>query len=292
MVKFGLPYQGSKSAIAEWVVSALPASHTLVDLFAGGCAVSHAAIASGKWDTVVANDISDAPAAFAKALKAAGEVPQVPTRQEFEQGGDELARLLYSFGNNGRSYLWGIDEEKVKVAASRMLMAPTLPERRTAYKAFCRELAAYLDGRDPVTALGGSDGYQGLARLQAVEAAERVIGFSGKGAGALEVSNLDYRDVEIPDGATVYADPPYRNAVDPRDYGGQFDWLAFDGWLAGTTFPVIVSEYDAPAGCVEIDRRAKTVGMNSQTNKRRVEKLFVQERYADLFTPQLMGRLF
>ena len=31
-----MPYQGSKSRIAEWVIDVLPKSHTLVDLFAGG----------------------------------------------------------------------------------------------------------------------------------------------------------------------------------------------------------------------------------------------------------------
>lgn len=36
MARYGLPYQGSKSRIAEWVVDLLPPSHTLVDLFAGG----------------------------------------------------------------------------------------------------------------------------------------------------------------------------------------------------------------------------------------------------------------
>lgn len=39
MAKYGMPYQGSKSRIAEWVVDILPPSHTLVDLFAGGCAI-------------------------------------------------------------------------------------------------------------------------------------------------------------------------------------------------------------------------------------------------------------
>lgn len=35
-MRYGMPYQGSKSRIAEWVVDTLPKSHTLVDLFAGG----------------------------------------------------------------------------------------------------------------------------------------------------------------------------------------------------------------------------------------------------------------
>ena len=36
MARYGMPWQGSKSRIAEWVVELLPPSHTLVDLFAGG----------------------------------------------------------------------------------------------------------------------------------------------------------------------------------------------------------------------------------------------------------------
>lgn len=33
---FGVPYQGSKSRIAQWVVGNLPSAPVLVDLFAGG----------------------------------------------------------------------------------------------------------------------------------------------------------------------------------------------------------------------------------------------------------------
>ena len=56
MRKYGVPYKGSKSKLAEWIVNILPPENTLVDLFAGGCAVTHAAIVSGKWKNVVCND--------------------------------------------------------------------------------------------------------------------------------------------------------------------------------------------------------------------------------------------
>ena len=35
-MNYGLPYQGSKNGIAEWVVGQLPAAETFVDLFCGG----------------------------------------------------------------------------------------------------------------------------------------------------------------------------------------------------------------------------------------------------------------
>lgn len=41
-MRYGLPYQGSKNKIAEWVISNLPKAEHFYDLFAGGCAVTHA----------------------------------------------------------------------------------------------------------------------------------------------------------------------------------------------------------------------------------------------------------
>lgn len=55
---YGVPYMGSKNAIAETIVNALPPADTLVDLFAGGCAITHCAILSGKYKQVIANDIA------------------------------------------------------------------------------------------------------------------------------------------------------------------------------------------------------------------------------------------
>lgn len=49
MKNYGLPYMGSKSAIAEKIVDFLPKSTTLVDLFGGGGAITDCASQSGKW---------------------------------------------------------------------------------------------------------------------------------------------------------------------------------------------------------------------------------------------------
>lgn len=49
MKNYGLPYMGSKSAIAEKIVEFLPKSTTLVDLFGGGGAITDCASQSGKW---------------------------------------------------------------------------------------------------------------------------------------------------------------------------------------------------------------------------------------------------
>ena len=94
-MKYGLPYKGSKSSIAKWVVDTLPSSETFVDLFAGGCAVTHAAILSGKWKTFIANDISGSTMLFHDAIAGEYEnLSTVLTRNEFFASNDLMLKLL------------------------------------------------------------------------------------------------------------------------------------------------------------------------------------------------------
>ena len=82
--KLGLPYQGSKRRIAAKIVDLFPAAQVLVDVFAGGCAVTHAALLSGKFDKVIANDLSDDPQLFYYCMKyGVPEKPKWVSRDEF-----------------------------------------------------------------------------------------------------------------------------------------------------------------------------------------------------------------
>ena len=85
--------------------------------------------------------------------------------------------------------------------------------------------------------------------------------------------------MDVPDGATVYADPPYRD-TDITAYGA-FDFDAFDQWLGGVDFPVFVSEYTAPRGCIEIASIEHTSSMPATCNIVTTERIFVQERFYD-----------
>ena len=277
-MRYGLPYQGSKSRIAEWVLSVLPKSHTLVDLFAGGGAITHCALLSGKYQRIIANDITDSMMVFMDA--AHGEYKNfatVLTREDFMSNEDTALKILYSFGNNNKGYLWSDELEKFKVPATKMLSAPSLHERRLAYRDFCAELLRFIQS--------GSDGsmrlqpLERLQNMQNLEALERLEALQG-----------DYRLVSIPDGATVYADPPYRE-TDITAYGGNFDFDAFDAWLNGVDFPVFVSEYTAPRGCVEIACKSHTSSMPATCNTKTIERIFIQERFLDTYEPN-QGVLF
>lgn len=55
-MNYGLPYMGSKNKIAKDIINILPSGSRFVDLFAGGCAMTHAAILSGKYKSFLVND--------------------------------------------------------------------------------------------------------------------------------------------------------------------------------------------------------------------------------------------
>lgn len=279
---YGLPWQGSKNSVARWVVDVLPAAPVLVDLFAGGCAVTHAALESGKWGRVIANDLTDGPEVFAKAV--AGEyrdAAPVATRADFEASGDTLTRILYSFKNDRRTYVYGRGCEALKIQASRMLAAPTLKARRLEYMRFIKALTQDMPrGRihelQALEALERVQRLEGLDRLPALERLERVQALEDL-QGRLEVMRGDYEAVQVPDGATVYADPPYRNTA---GYGEPFDFERFDAWLASVPYPVYVSEFIAPPGCVEVASRERSAHTSAKFTTRATERIFVQARFA------------
>lgn len=280
---YGLPYMGGKSRIAEWVVSVLPENETLVDLFAGGCAITHCAMLSGKFKRVIANDISDAPEVFADAVNGKIDVSGFPlTREQFKSSTGTLARLVYSFGNDQRSYIYSSEREEVCIAAERMIYGETVADRYVAYKTFVKVLSHYLQcGCKIDRNVSELMAVEKINRLPAIERVTRVQDIHGTcRAAELETSRCDYRDFVVPANATVYADPPYKGTKISQ-YGVDFDYDAFEDWLATVTFPVYVSEYTCPKGCVEIAKR-DSISLADHSNSRRVvERLFVQERFRD-----------
>ena len=111
---------GSKKQIARQIVDFLPPAKHFYDLFCGGCAVSHAAILSGKYETVTINDISgDMPKFFLDAMagKYRDETRWI-SREEFQRlkDSDAYIRCVWSFGSNGKTYLYSEEIEPWKKA--------------------------------------------------------------------------------------------------------------------------------------------------------------------------------
>ena len=117
---YGLPYTGSKSRIAHWVIDNLPCGRVLIDAFAGGCSITHRALLSQKWQTVIANDINGKyPQLFADAVRGKyRDEKRWISREDFERlkAKDAFVACCWSFGNNLQGYMYSQAIEPYKRA--------------------------------------------------------------------------------------------------------------------------------------------------------------------------------
>ena len=168
-MRYGLPYMGSKSRICSWLMDHLPPAENFVDLFAGGCAVTHAALLSGRYRHVHANDIQrDVLNLFKKCITTGlsdDDWAPLPRDEFFLRApSDALVRLVWSFGSKGDTYLYGRDVEDVKLAAHAMLVGRTVQDRLKAYHHFIQFLPDFFK----------KDDLPSLERLQALQALLRM----------------------------------------------------------------------------------------------------------------------
>lgn len=147
---YGIPYQGSKQRIADHIIGLLPSATHFIDVYAGGCALSHAALLSGKYNHVHANDITDSVVLFKDALEGnldKYEPERFRTREDFEMEKEDnpLTRIVYSFGNDQATYLYSHQIEDYKRAVHEMIYAPTPNERRLKYREVVRQIGRLMN---------------------------------------------------------------------------------------------------------------------------------------------------
>lgn len=119
-MNYGLPYKGSKNKLAERIVDLLPKRTHLIDLFCGGCAVSHAALLKRKFQHIHINDLNwMCPTLFIDALNGKYENDtRWISREDFFRlrDTDPFVAIVWSFGNNMRDYLYSVEIEPLKRA--------------------------------------------------------------------------------------------------------------------------------------------------------------------------------
>lgn len=309
-MNYGLPYKGSKNLIATKVLEHLPSAPVLVDLFCGGCAIAHAALLSGKFDKVIINDIEGGVSQLfldAAQGKFKNETRWISREDFFRlRETDSYVRYIWSFGNNGRDYLYGKHIEPYKKAlhyavffgdfdelhrlcpliaddAEKALQGINyLKQRRIAIG---KAIVAALKAKATIKDVETNPLYQSVkrdklsGRLQNLERLERLEN--------LERYNTDYRNVELPDDSIVYCDPPYANTNRYGLNGSRFDNEAFWEWARHCKKPVFISEYEAPKDFICIAEIPTTSKIAAKTSKRAIEKIFI--RASDL---EYFGGLF
>ena len=300
-MNYGLPFQGSKSGIAEEIIRELPSGKRLVDLFGGGGAITHCALMSGKWESVYYNDIDPLlPELIKKAIN--GEYsyknfqPKFITREEFHEkkNTDGYVKYIWSFGNNGTGYLFGKDIEELKKEAHNLVVfgiesetlnkavgyEMTMPNTKKHNQLYIGEeindikaRRLYLKNIVKHSKLKRLDLQQleQLERLQQLQQLERL-------EQLFEIHNHDYREYQHKDGDVVYCDIPYENTASYQ--GNEFNHKEFYEWVKTRPYKVYFSSYeisDNNFNCIfEIKKR---VTYNSTTNKlTKTEKLYSTEK--------------
>lgn len=124
-MNYGMPYKGSKNKLAERIVSLLPQRTHLIDMFCGGCAVSHAALVKNRFEHIHINDINPmCPQFFLDVLDGKyNNDSRWISREDFYKlkDTDPYVAFVWSFGNNLRDYLYGKDIEPLKKALHYVL---------------------------------------------------------------------------------------------------------------------------------------------------------------------------
>ena len=117
---YGLSMKGSKSKLADRIVSLFPRATHLYDLFCGGSAISHCALLKNKYQHIHINDINPMmPKAFIKALQGGfDDEDRWISREDFFRlkDTDPYVAICFSFGNDLKTYCYGKDVEPLKKA--------------------------------------------------------------------------------------------------------------------------------------------------------------------------------
>ena len=298
---YGLPYTGSKSRIAHWVIDNLPSGRVLIDAFAGGCAITHRALLSQKWQTVIANDINGKyPQLFADAIHGRyRDEKRWISRQDFERlkSKDAFVACCWSFGNDLQHYMYSQGIEPYKRALHYAIvfddfapMQELMPEVAQAVRDAIQGQNNLHDRR--ITAQNiivktlnrkirhTSRNAPSLERLQSLESLERLQSLESlQSLERMQVTSLSYDKIDIPDGAVVYCDPPY-HASDKRLYESKanaFDHCAFYDWCVSVskTNPIFISEYSIEDDRFEIvAEKQKMTSMSQKTAFNVNERLY------------------
>jgi site-specific DNA-adenine methylase len=303
MSKYGLPYQGSKSTIANGILENLPECSNFYDLFGGGGAISHAAALSGKWEQVHYNELKGHIAqVFKDAIEGKYNYdvfkPKWVTREEFleKRDTDGYVSICWSFGNNCTSYLFGKKIEEYKKSLHNAVVfgefdelskevlgrdswdIENITERR---RVLIKRIIEFRKNNTLPQSLylyKFSSNKQ-LQQLQQLQQLERLSLPNDPLLPSIVTSSLDYREIEIQPNSIIYCDIPYENTTGYRN--ASFDKKAFLDWAANCPHPVYISEYnidDDRFTCIYEVEKIALVGGSKEGKEKAIEKLYWNKR--------------
>ena len=267
-MNYGIPYQGSKSKLLPELCKFFPPATNFYDLFGGGFSVTHAMLKhrSKSFKHFHFNEIRKG---MTKLIQdsVSGKYnygvfkPKFISREEFfeKKEKDLYIKLIWSFGNNGKDYLFGkeVEQEKKSIhnaivfnqfdsyskeilGMDKFLGNTDIKSRRL----FLKNRLIVLKGeRCDLQQLEQLERLQQLERLERLERLEPLQ--QQVEQQRLTFYNLDYKKVEIKNDSVIYCDIPYLGTGE-YDKNKNFNHKEFYEWASGLDHPVFISEYTMP----------------------------------------------
>jgi site-specific DNA-adenine methylase len=308
--KYGIPYMGSKKKLAkkivDYIVENNPNMKYFYDLFGGGGAISFEML-KRPGIKVIYNEFDPAMVNLIKKIRDYGvteEFYQWIDIDEFKKykNGDDwfsgMVKTCWSFGNRGRTYLYGKNIEHYKKLIHNVVVnkcqksadelnehfktsinvedieGETLNERRLFLQRFFTKTVNNKEifrGIFCIEKGNISNILQHLERLQHLECLQHLELLKH-----LELFNKSYDEVivDTPTNETIiYCDPPYKNT---GKYQNNIDHNRFDEWVENNPCKVYVSEYNSKFNEVMTWRTRST--MSATNNKKTTEKLYCNRK--------------
>ena len=301
-MRYGIPYKGSKNQIAEWVYSHFPKATNFYDLFAGGCAITQVARMKSEYSNYFCNDIDgDGIRLFLDAIhgKFQNEKRWI-SREDFFRLKDSEPYIKYcwSFGNNGRDYLYSKEIEPYKKAWHYAIffhdysLAKDLGLDLTSIEPIQSIYNRYIATKRLTENLVSENISRQISfeRQQQLEALNRLqfLQFlqSLQSLQSLQLSNRDYEDVKIYKDSVVFCDIPYS---DTNAYGSKnintFDYERFYDWCKRQQEFVFICEYKMPSDFICIDKIKKRSLVCADASKctDREEKIFIPKHQEEMY---------
>ena len=299
-MNYGIPYMGSKSKICELVCSLFPKADHFYDLFGGGFSITHFMIKhrSRDFKNFHFNELRPGICDLVKdsiAGKYNYNVYSPPwiSREDFSKlkEVDPMVKIVWSFGNNGESYLFGKAIEQDKKS---MHMAVVFNEfddfakkvfgmekfrdgfdinsKRLFLKSRIKLLGMQrldLEQLEQLERIQQLQQLQQLERIQQLEQLERIE--------QLNFYTGSYDEIEIKENSVIYCDIPYEGTA---DYGKHFDKKKFLDWADAQSNPVFISEYiinDSRFRCIANFKKRSLLSSNKDNALIKTEKVYVNE---------------
>jgi site-specific DNA-adenine methylase len=305
MENIRIPYKGGKQAIALKLIKEMqkykPNAKYFIDLFGGGGSMSFTALQMGYKVLYNENDtnlFNFVDYCLNKTTKGKyGIFPdewyKFVSREEFFRQKElntpfsEFCRIVYSFGNNRKAYLFNPELEKNKHLLHNAVVFNCQKSLDVINKIFDTKVKLSsadnynnrrLEIMRQVKIYGKRIELQQLQQLQQLEQLQQLQQLEQlEQLQQLQLSNKSYNDVELSkyndDEVIIYCDPPYRGT---DSYLMDFDCIKFDEWFTSQKYLIFLSEYNVPLNKIYSINKRVTLSRSSNALKKQ-ENLYTNK---------------